>query len=252
MTDRYTALVLAGSRGAADPVAASAGVSTKALAPLAGRPMIAHVLDALSGCQRIDRIAVSIEPAMSNLPATARPALRLDAAASPAASVLDAASRLGTPLLVTTADNPLMTAAMVGDFLDASRSAGADITAGICPRAVVERAGNPGRRTYLRFRDGDFSGCNLFVIATRDGLAAVRFWQTLETERKRPWRMARQIGIGTLLLYATRQLSVRGAAAAVAARTGCRTSLVEIAHPLAAHDVDTPEDLAFAERMLAP
>ena len=37
---RFTALVLAGSRGAADPVAQAAGVAHKALAPVGGIPMI--------------------------------------------------------------------------------------------------------------------------------------------------------------------------------------------------------------------
>ena len=41
------ALILAGSRGPDDPIAKLAGVPHKALAPIAGRPMLAYVLEAV-------------------------------------------------------------------------------------------------------------------------------------------------------------------------------------------------------------
>lgn len=247
----WTALILAGSRGAADPVAQAAGVPVKALAPLAGQPMIAHVVAALAACPQIQRVVVSIEAEAPGLPDMAMPVERLDAGASPATSVLEAAGALGQPLLITTADNPLMTPDMVQGFLAQADTSGTDIAAALSPRVSVERAGNPGKRTYLRFRDGDFSGCNLFALRTADGQAAIRFWQLIEAERKKPWRMARRIGIWPLILYVTRSLSRKGAITALGARTGCQASLVEIDHPMAAHDVDKASDLAFAERVLS-
>ena len=56
----WTAVVLAGSRGAADPVAQASGVSHKAFADIAGKPMIAHVLDTLAAAPSIDGIVVLI------------------------------------------------------------------------------------------------------------------------------------------------------------------------------------------------
>ena len=57
----YTALVLAGSRGAVDPVAAHCGVRHKALAPVAGVPMLARVLRTLADSPYVWRIAICIE-----------------------------------------------------------------------------------------------------------------------------------------------------------------------------------------------
>ena len=60
----FTALVLAGSRGAADPVAAAAGLAQKCLVPAGGVPMLCRVLDTLSASGSVGRIFVTLqEPA---------------------------------------------------------------------------------------------------------------------------------------------------------------------------------------------
>ena len=244
----WRALILAGSRQGGDPVAAAAGVAFKAFAPVAGRPMLEHVVEALRGDPRIGEIAVS-------LPAEAPPpppgSTRLEAGGGPAASALAAFDALGPPLLVTTANHPLLTAGMIGDFLDAAEASGADAVAGLCPRATAERAGNPARRTWLRFADGEASGCNLFALAAPEARGAVALWRALESDRKRPWRMARRIGPGLLLRHLLGRLDRAGAARALGRRAGCRAALVLVDHPDAPHDVDAPADLAFVERRLA-
>ncbi|MEM7507124.1 MAG: NTP transferase domain-containing protein [Pseudomonadota bacterium] len=245
---RWQALILAGSRGPSDPVAEAAGVSHKAFADLAGRPMIVHVIDALRGVEEIGDIAVSVETDAPALPGNVR---RLNAADSPARSVLAGFEHLGPPLLVTTADNPLLTPAMLRDFLAGAARSNTDAVAAVAPRDVVEQAGNPGKRTYLHFSDGAFSGCNLFAFPTREGSNAIAFWQRLEADRKKPWRMAWQVGPGPLLAYAAGRLSTAGIAAAIGKRAGCRAALVPLAHPDAAHDVDKAADLDFVRRRLA-
>ncbi|MCL5775976.1 nucleotidyltransferase family protein [Limibaculum sp. FT325] len=242
----WTALILAGSRGPADPVAQAAGVSHKAFAEVAGRSMIGRVAEALAAAG-IGRILVSIEPGAPALPAGLE---RLDAAPSPARSVGAALAAAPTPLLVTTADHPLLTSAMVADFLAGAGAAGADVCAGVAVRAVVEAAGNPARRTYLRFRDAEVSGCNLFALNTPRAAQAVAFWKRLEAERKRPWKMALAIGPATLAAYAAGWLTMAGAARALGRAAGCTAALVTLDHAEAAHDVDKPADLAFAEARL--
>lgn len=246
---KWTAVVLAGSRGAADPVARAAGVSHKAFAPVAGRPMIAHVLDTLAACRSVGRVIVAIEPDAPAIPRTG--AERITAARSPSLSALAGFEAAGPPMLVTTADHPLLTAEMVETLIAQAVASGADVAAAVAIRPVVEEAGSTARRTYLKFRDAQVSGCNLFALMTPEARAALAFWRTIETERKRPWRIAWAIGPGTLIAYLAGLLSSRGAARAVGRAAGCRAALVQLPFPDAAHDVDKPEDLAFAERRLA-
>lgn len=244
----WAAVVLAGSRGPADPVAQAAGVSHKAFAPVGGRPMIEHVLAALSACPDIGRVVVVIEPDAPALPDDVE---RIDAAPSPSLSALAGFDAVGAPALVTTADHPLLTPEMVGHFLSEAVDSCADVAAGVSVRSVVEQAGSTARRTYLRFRDAEVSGCNLFALMTPRARGALTFWRRIEAERKRPWRMARELGPGVLASYVLGRLTTADAAAALGRRAGCAAAMVRLPFPDAAHDVDKAADLAFAEARLA-
>jgi GTP:adenosylcobinamide-phosphate guanylyltransferase len=249
----WTAIILAGSRGPADPVAQASGVSHKAFADIAGKPMISHVLDTLSAAQSIGGVVVVIERSAPELPRQPdRPtARRIDAARSPSLSALAGFEAAGAPVLVTTADHPLLTVEMVEHFIAAAAEAGVDVAAAVATRPVVEQAGSTARRTYLRFRDAEISGCNMFALMTPEARAALTYWRLLEDKRKRPMQMAWSVGPFTLIRYALGLLSTRAAAAALGRAAGCRAALIMLPFPDAAHDVDKPEDLAFAEARLA-
>ncbi len=65
----WTAVVLAGSRGAEDPVAQACGVSHKAFVDIAGKPMVAHVLNTLAASPSVGETVVVIERSAPELPA---------------------------------------------------------------------------------------------------------------------------------------------------------------------------------------
>ncbi len=255
---RFTALVLAGRRSTDDPVAAMRGVSHKFLAEVAGRPMLARVLDSLLAADCIGRILVCSDET-ETLPSLLPPGVETVAAAnSPSRSILAAAEALGAgededsgwPLLVTTADHPLLTPAMVEHFCFASRASGADVTAGLAHESVIRPAYPDTRRTYLRFRDGGWSGCNLFAVMRPDGLAAIRFWVRVEQDRKSPWRLARAFGVSTLLLFLARRLTLAAAMQRISRAVGARAEAIAMPFAEAAMDVDKPADLVIAEDIL--
>lgn len=248
--NRWNALVLAGSRGPGDPVAVAARVSHKAFAEIAGRPMIAHVLATLAQVPEIGRFAVSIEAAAPPVPLCPVAVERFEAEGSPARSALAGFDALGAPLLIVTADHPLLTPAMIADFLSAARSSGADAAAAIARRSAVERAGPGPRRTWLKFSDGAASGCNMFAVTSARGRAAIAFWRRIEELRKNPLAMARALGPLTLACYAVGDLSAAAAAHALGRAAGCRAALISLDHADAAHDVDKPSDLAHARTRL--
>ena len=92
---------------------------------------------------------------------------------------------------------------------------------------------------------------NLFALATPSARGALMLWRRLEADRKRPWRMASVIGPGVMARYLAGRLDRAAAARAVGLAAGCSTAFAVIDHADAAHDVDRPDDLAFAERRLA-
>jgi len=252
-----TALVLAGSRrGEDDPVARFRGVTDKALAPVAGVPMLERVVNSLAMTPRIGRIVVSgtDQAAMMALPALAElmAAGRLTVMAStpsPAMSTAAAFDAYGSPLLVTTADHALLTVGMVEHMLDAT-PVWADASAGLASSAVIKAAFPHSKRTYLRFADGAWSGCNLFFLRSAAARSVVVYWQRLEAERKHPLRMLRLISPWLLIKQRLGMLTLRAALEGIGRKTATRLAAVEMPMAEAAVDVDKVEDLHLAEKLL--
>lgn len=254
-----SALVLAGSRrGEQDPVARYRGVSWKCLATVGGVPMLARVVQALAACPRIGTILVSLDdvaqldllPELAALRAAGR-IRTLASAATLSGSVADAFAQAGAPLLVTTADHALLSPAMLDHFLAAADAAGADVAAGLAAEAVIVAQYPATRRTYLRFRGGAYSGANLFALRTPAAGDAIAFWNRIERDRKRPWRLARAFGPSLLLAYLLRLCTLDQAMALVSRRLGLRVVAVQIPIAEAAIDVDKPADLDLVEDIVA-
>ncbi|MDF2094648.1 nucleotidyltransferase family protein [Aquibaculum arenosum] len=255
-----TALVLAGQRGPDDPVARHSGQRWKALAPVAGRPMVERVLDALLAARSIDKIAVAAPtPDLLSEIEGLRPALEsgrivmLPTGAGPAGSVAAGWKQLGypCPTLVTTADHALLTPALIDAFCARSLAQESDIDAALVPASAIRAAFPESRRTFLRFREESYSGANLFALKRPAAADAIAFWQSVEQDRKRPWRIARRVGPGTLLAYLLRRLTLEHAMGRLSRVAGAQARTVILPEAWAAVDVDKPEDLALAERILA-
>ena len=240
-------LILAGSRDGVDPVAAYAGVAHKALIKLGGETLLARVARAVAGCEKI---AVSASD-----PAVAAEAERLGlivlpAEAGPSASAGAALERLGAPLLVTTADHALLRPEWVRDFL-ADAPEDADVAVLLARRDRVEAALPRARRTYLRFADGEWSGCNLFLLRTPATARAIGLWRLVEADRKRPWRIVRRFGLGTLARYLLGRLTLGQAVGRLGELADVRASAVAARDGLAAVDVDKPADLDAVRALTA-
>ena len=257
---RFTAVVLAGSRGGTDPLAEAHGVAEKCLVPVRGMPMVERVLRTLARTSAVDHIIVTLErpellddlPAVRELGASGRLSLRRGRA-TPSLSVLAILDELGdtAPVLVTTADHPLLTPELVEGFCTEAWATGADVVAGLTPAAVIEQAYPGAQRTYLRFAGDRCSGANLFAILTPRGRRAVVFWRRVEQDRKRPWRIVRAFGLGPLLAYLLGRLTLDGAMARASAIIGARVAAVLLPVAEAAIDVDKPADLELVDAILA-
>jgi len=243
------ALVLAGSRqGAVDPVAASEGVAHKALVDVAGMPMLARVLRSLREAG-VQHIAVAADhPEVLSL-AYAFSAIPVAPGSGPSASVAEGFRTMGAPLLVTTADHALLKPEWIADFV-ADTPPLADVAVLMARRDRVEEALPDSRRTWLRFADGAWSGCNLFLLNSMRAGAAIETWKAVEADRKRPWKIAARLGLGTLASYLLGRLTLAEAIARLGRRVGVDAAVVAARDGLAAVDVDKPEDLVQVRQIL--
>ena len=256
-----TALVLAGDRGGVDEVAQVSGVSCKALAPVAGIPMIMRVLDALQACARIDSFVVCGPgpAAVEGCPQLREFLNGDDAAWIPAGSDLAGSVHAGLAeidpdalVLITGADHALLDAGILNHFLDGAAGSGADVNVGLVDYGLVEAAYPGVRRTVLKFSDGGFCGCNLYALAGARARDIVTLWQRAQAHRKKPWRMALGLfGFGALVRYACGRLGRRQARQAILKKTGIAVDFIGMPFARAGIDVDTVADLELVEEILA-
>jgi GTP:adenosylcobinamide-phosphate guanylyltransferase len=222
--------------------------------------MLVRVIRALRASTSIDRIAVSIDDpdALEQISeireleargeVTQHASLR-----SPSRSVHDALKNhwLGDRVIVTTADHALLTPKIVDHFAACAEESDADLVVGVVAESVLRSSHPSTTRTYLRFRDGGYSGANLFAFRSQQALRAAEFWTRAEAFRKQPWRLASAFGPMTLLLFALRRLSLEETLERASRVIGCRIRAVHLPFAEAAIDVDRPSDLDLVSEILA-
>lgn len=251
-------LVLAGRRAGEGEIGLPA--ATKALVEVDGVPMIERVLSCLREAVGASPVFVSAgDPALLQ----ATPALRgwvgegwlrhHASAGSPAASVHDFLSRApeAGPTLVTTADHPLLTPAMVRHFLAAADATGADVAVAVVEASLFRARFPRVRRTFIPLGDDAVTGANLFYFRTPRAAEAARFWVRAEVVRKRPWRMVALFGPVALARFAVGRLSLEDAVERVSHAMGLRAAAVRMPFAECAIDVDGTADLEAAARVLA-
>ena len=248
-----TAIVLAGSRPGKDAFAASHGTDLKALIPVAGEAMVRRPVAALLASDRVAEVRVVAqqpERIAAVLPADSR--LTVGSSGKTIAATLEALCNdpaTQWPVLLTTADHALLDAAMVDDFC--GRAAGSDIAVAVVEQKALLKRLPPTRRTWIRFRGGAYSAANLFLLQSPTVAPAIALWRSVEQDRKKGWRLLLAMGPALFLGSVLRLLTLDQALARIGARLGLDVRAVQMANPLAAVDVDKPDDHALVEAILA-
>ena len=256
----FCAIILAADRDVNDPVANAAAVSCKALAPVSGRAMVLRVLDALADAREVgERIMVG--PAMTSVEQNGELAGLVGSGQvrwvapqnTPSSSAFSVLRSLpnDTPVLLTTADHALLSAAMVDHFCAMARSSGCDVLAGVARHELVAEAFPGTRRTVTRLKDGGYCGCNLFAFMTPQARTAADFWRRVESERKKPLRVVKVIGWIAVLRYLLGQLTLDQALSRLSHRMNLRAGTVHMPFAEAAVDVDKVDDWLLVESVLA-
>jgi CTP:molybdopterin cytidylyltransferase MocA len=253
----WTAIVLAGHRPGGDPLARQFGETYKGRIRIKGKPMISHVVSTLAAEPRVGRILILAQEPEAVLAGelgwiAEHPMVALAAsddgisrsicaiAGSPAAS---------WPVLVTTADHPLLATEDISQLIDGVGEA--DLAIGMVERSVLLGRYPENRRTWLRFSDGAFTGANLFALRTDRVKTALELWATVEQERKVAHRLVRRFGLWLAIRALTRTISLSGALAKAGKKLGLAVRPVLLDNPEAGIDVDKPEDYALVETIMA-
>lgn len=252
-------IVLAAQRpGMVDPLAAEFGVSHKCLVPLAGKPLIAHVLATAASHPDVCDVKVSIEEAVFARIGTIMHGVNgadalvdcVAAADNIADSVILAAAGHDGPLIVTTADNALLTHAGL-DAMASALAGQADVAIAMARRDSVISAHPDGQRRFYRFADDAYSNCNLYGIGGAHALKAAEIFRGGGQFARKAGRIVKAFGFVNLVLLRFRLASLQGGLGRISRRLGLSIAPVILTDGRSAIDVDNIRTYRIVAQLIA-
>ena len=243
------AVVTAGGR-LSGSLATRAGSDVKALATVAGSTLLSGVLDALRASSRVGQIAV-VGPKEQLHPHVGDHASLIDEGASGIDNVRRGLAAVresaGDGLVVLAAsDLPFLCADAIDDLI-ARAPEDADLVFPILRRAHFESRFPDMPGAWTKLADGELTGGSVLLVRPAAIERNADLIERVFEARKNQWSMARLLGLGTALKFATGRLSVADAERRASALTGCRCRVVWDAHPHLACDLDDDADFDYAE-----
>ncbi len=241
---------------------AATGVENRALTPLGGRTMLDYVVKALRQSPSVGSIyVVGPVPASSDYQQVTGGETLLQnlMAGLRAAEAGGSSPQNAGQVLVSTSDIPFLTPESVEDFVGRGVESGADLCCPFVSVALCYARFPEMKRTAIKMREGRFTLGNLMLVNPRFLLAHQDTIQRAYDARKSPVQMARLLGLGLLGRLVLAQtvspslLTIPLLEAGVSRLLGggCRAVGIETQYPEIGTDVDKPEDVVIARRMLA-
>ncbi|NMB46956.1 MAG: NTP transferase domain-containing protein [Firmicutes bacterium] len=218
---------------------------------IAGRPMVYYVLDALAAVPEIGRIVVTAPsgafggdwqgkvtwvPAVESMIGNIRQGIR--------------ALQSGNKVLVVTSDIPLLNPSAVSDFIQRCQEREADIYYPIICRDVNDQEFPGVKRTYVRLREGVFTGGNMALLSPVIVENCYTMIEQAIAMRKKPLQLSRMLGFKFIVKFIFNQLSLREIEARVEDILSFRGVGVVSPYPQVGIDVDKPSDLELVRQVL--
>jgi GTP:adenosylcobinamide-phosphate guanylyltransferase len=250
-------VVLAGGKNSTEMQAVT-GVKNRALTPLGDRAMLDYVTLALSDASSVGSIyVVGDVPASNHYQVVTGEKTLLDnlLAGINAAQAEKPQERV----LVSTSDIPFLTAESVEDFVNRAIESGGDLCCSYVPVSLCYAKYPDMKRTAIKVKEGQMTLGNLMLVNPRFLLAHHETISRAYAARKSPLQIAQMLGFGMLArlllaqLLSPSLLTLGMLEQSVSRLLGheARAVGIESAYPEIGTDVDRPDDVALARRLLA-
>lgn len=227
------------------------GTSIKALIDIHGKPMVQYVISNLRKCGKIDQIGI-IGPYEKLHPVLQHDVDHIiDGKESIVRNTIEGIYHLGEKkeLLLCTCDIPLLTVEAVTDFIDKARNANAELCYPIVEKKESQKKFPGMERTYVKIKEGDFTGGNIFYIRPCIVRQCGDKAEQLITHRKNALKMAKVLGWKTLSLLLLKQLTIPQAEKRFSEIFSIKARAIVSHYPELANDVDKPSDLEYVREL---
>lgn len=248
---KWDAIVLAGAKnnGALKEVSP---VPYEALISLKNRTLIEYVVDSLTKTPSVGRIlVVGPREHLSSLIGE-----RVYSIQEGSDSILENVKigaevlNVKEDILLTTSDIPLITPEAIEDFLEKTRRLEGDLFYPIISKEDNESLLPGMERTYVRLRDGVYTGGNLFLFSPHAIPICYEPIRKFIQNRKNPLKLTRLLGIPFLFQLVIGRLSLKGIEKRMSRLLGIKGVPIISRHPEMGFDIDKPSDLEIVEHYL--
>ncbi len=252
----YPALVLGGySPDKPDPLALAVGADRKSLIDVAGKPMIYWTVKALAESERVDSITiVGLSPEdnidfgvdvnyvqnqsthIDNIMAGVRALQENDPDTAYA--------------VVASADVPLLQFRTVDWFVDACEKKGGDFFYSLVEQQVMDSQYPGSARSFVPTADGRYCGGDLFFVDIHVAAGNEDLIRDLLDRRKNVFQQIRLAGIGTLIKFLFRRLTLQDAEDVASRLVNCDARVLVSPYADLGMDVDKPHQLEMVRQLL--
>ena len=197
-----------------------------------------------------DFSVIEAEPTVARLKTAGR-LTPVDARYQIVDSVVAASEATGFPLIITTADNVLMTTGALHDLAAVGAGGEADAIVVMAEKTDIRAAHPEGQRRFYEFKDGGYSNCNLFWLGSDKALRSAEAFREGGQFAKRPARIIKAFGVLNLIRFRLGWWTLAGAFHHISRRFKVRIAPMVVTDGRLAIDVDNERTHRVAEEILA-
>jgi GTP:adenosylcobinamide-phosphate guanylyltransferase len=228
------------------------GIPNKALIKIGDKEMVRYVLETYRQIEDIERI-VLVGPVEDSVFLEKDFSVELVPESGSILENLTAASRfLNTkkPVLISTADIPLISPMAVRDFLEKCLPFDYDFYYPIVGREKSEESFPGVKRTYVNLKEGVFTGGNIFVVMPHKIESTVPRLRQFIEYRKNPIKMASLLGTSFLIRLMAKKLNISQLEARFTSLLDLKSKAIISNYPEIGFDLDKPSDLELIREVM--
>jgi len=225
----------------------------KAMLDIAGKPMIQHVLDAVSAAESVQRVVVVGLDTPGSLTCT-KPLFFIPNQGNIFHNLRAGARKISeiapqdSSLIAISSDLPALRGEMIDWVSALTVREPADVHYLVISRETMESRYPGSRRTYYWLKDIEICGADIHAFRIEIVARNEKLWRRLLEARKNAFHQALFIGLDTMLGFLTRRWTLDEVAERVCQRVNIRGRAVLCPYAEAGMDVDKPAQLDLVRR----
>lgn len=225
----------------------------KAFIKIDDKMMVEYSIDAVRQVEQVGRVVLVADPEHVTADIKNKVDLIVNGGDSIATSLklgVEALEPKPQRVLVLPCDLPMINHNAIEDFIMKSFGPPVDVTYAYLSKKNSEKKYPGLRHTYVKLKDGTFCGTGLFFINPEIIDSCEAFFNKLSANRKNPFGLASLMGFGFLIKLMMGKLTIKEIESRLLAIMRCSCRGIETKYAEAGFNVDNPEDLELARKLI--